>query len=131
MQHHVGEGCNFTALAKALIRNDENKYQLSRAFFPPTKDAPEFVTVHYNITTKNQTWYWSRVTSSFIHPPKVIQFMSLLFIKPYEYFNQEVWLILEGVPECAEDLEKMQFLTQRVSHSPHTHIENNYIMSCL
>ena len=106
------------------MTDSENVYLLSRTFFPPVKNSPEFVNVTYNFTetAENQTWYWSESISSFIHPPEVLQFMSLFFTKPHHFFSGEVQLTLGPVNEmsishCAQDLEKMQLLTQRVSLS--------------
>ena len=114
--------CNFTTLAKSLIEDDENMYQLSRTFFPPVENSPEFVTVCYNFTetAETQTWYWSTSISSFIHPPEVMQYMSLLFSKPHNFFKGEVQVLLApvntlSVSGCARDPERMQLLTQRVS----------------
>ena len=108
-------------LAKALIDNDENVFQLSRTFFPPTANSPEFVDVTYNFTetSETQTWYWSVSTSNFIHPQEVLQFMSLYFTKAYDFFSGDLKLTLSlmsntSIPECAQDLEKMQLLTQHV-----------------
>ena len=109
--------CNYMALAEAVIKNQTNLYELSRAFFPPAANSPEFVAVSYILNgIKNQTWYWSTFTSSFIHPPEVIQFMSLFFAKPHVYYKGEVRInIPKEVAECVCDLQKMQLLTQRVS----------------
>ena len=110
--------CNYSNLAKSVISNEKNMYELSRAFFPPDANAPEFVTVKYMVDDKkNQTWYWSTFTSSFIHPPEVIQFMSLFFAKPHNYYKGEVPVTLtDKVVECVNDPLKMQLLTQRVSY---------------
>ena len=124
--------CNFSTLAKSLIKDEENMYQLSRVFFPPVANSPEFVTVEYffNETLETQTWYWSTYISSFIHPPEVMQFMSLFFTKAHNFFKGEVQVSLApvgnmSVSGCAKDLERMQLLTQRVSHGFNEH--NNVI----
>lgn len=113
------ESCIYSKLETALTTNENNKYQLSRAFFPPVDNPPEFVTVRYTfMQSKTQTWYWSTFTSSFIHPPEVMQFMSLFFGKPHAFFAGEVELDLtnESIVGCDDDLEQMQLLTQRVSN---------------
>ena len=109
--------CNYVALADAVIKNQTNLYELSRAFFPPAANSPEFVAVSYILNgIENQTWYWSTFTSSFIHPPEVIQFMSLFFAKPHTYYKGKVRIsIPKEVAGCVNDLQKMQLLTQRVS----------------
>ena len=129
------QGCDFSMLADSLINSDENVYQLSRVFFPPVDNSPEFVTVHYNFTeiAEIQTWYWSVSISSFIHPPEVMQFMSLFFTKAHYFFSGDVQLTLapvnqSSISDCAQDLKKMQLLTQRVSHSYlHNDVDNTYL----
>jgi hypothetical protein len=109
--------CDYVALAEAVINNNTNLYEISHAFFPPAANPPEFVAVNYFLNgTENQMWYWSTFTSSFIHPPEVIQFMSLFFAKPHNYYKGEVRIsIPDEVAGCVNDLPKMQLLTQRVS----------------
>ena len=109
--------CNYVALAEAVIKDQTNLYELSRAFFPPAANSPEFVAVRYTVNgVQNQTWHWSTFTSNFIHPPEVIQFMSLFFAKPHIYYKGEVSIhIPKEVAGCVNDLKKMQLLTQRVS----------------
>ena len=109
--------CNYSTLAKSVIQSEKNMYELSRAFFPPDANAPEFVAVKYIVDDQEiQTWYWSTFTSSFIHPPEVIQFMSLFFAKPHNYYKGEVHITLpDEVVECINDPLKIQLLTQRVS----------------
>ena len=109
--------CNYVHLAEAVVNNRTNLYELSRVFFPPATNAPEFVAVTYFLNgIENQMWYWSTFTSSFIHPPEVIQFMSLFFAKPHNYYKGDVHIgIPDEVAGCVNDLQKMQLLTQRVS----------------
>ena len=113
--------CNYTLLEMSLMNSKENKYELSRAFFPPVDNPPEFITVKYHFLEldQNQTWYWSVFTSGLIHPPEVLQYMSLFFSKPYAFYNGVVYLVLTDITSetanCPDDLIKMQLLTQRVS----------------
>lgn len=118
--------CDFIHLRTALVDNHENYYQLSRTFFPPVNNPPQFVEVTYNFTetSETQTWYWSDSISNFIHPPEVMQYMSLFFTKPHYFFSGSVQLVLPpviidgntvSISECAKNLERMQLLTQRVS----------------
>ena len=114
--------CKYAALENSLIETDENTHNLSRAFFPPVDNPPEFVQVNYAFseTAKTQSWCWSVTTSSFIHPPELLQFMSLFFAKPYIFYYGSVEVVLTStnsgtVTGCADDLSKMQLLTQRVS----------------
>ena len=113
--------CSYELLEKSLL-TQQNKYELSRAFFPPIANPPEFVTVNYSFLEINQNkiWHWSVFTSGFIHPPEVLQYMSLFFGKPHAFYNGSIHLTLEKttsetIADCAEDLQKMQLLTQRVS----------------
>ena len=121
--------CSYELLEKSLINSKENKYELSRAFFPPIANPPEFVTVNYTFPEINQCkiWHWSTFTSGFIHPPEVLQYMSLFFGKPHAFYNGSVYLTLENttletIADCAEDLQKMQLLTQRVSNFEEYHV---------
>ena len=119
--------CRYKSLEKALIQNEKNMLSLSLAFFPPVANLPEFVAVCYNFSETNtiQKWYWSEFTSSFIHPPEVFVFMSLFFAKSHKFYSGEVYIDLAAsdnitVAKCAEDLQKMQLLTQRVIYYYYT-----------
>ena len=113
--------CSYELLEESLLNSNENKYELSRAFFPSVDNPPEFVTVNYYFPNRNENklCFWSAFTSGFIHPPEVLQFISLFFAKPHTFYNGSVNLVLDNLTlettDCADDLLKMQLLTQRVS----------------
>ena len=119
----VSNGCKYEALIKSLMNNRDNRHALSETFYPPVNNNPEFVTVHYNFTdignNFEETWYWSAVTSHFIHPYEVFQYLSLFFAKPRIFYVGEVQINFIGtdpsVTECANDNHVMQLVTQRVS----------------
>ena len=112
--------CNYEDLVTSLLQTKDNQYQLSRTFFPPVKNPPEFVKVSYNFSESGDTqeWYWSMSTSSFIHPPEILQFTSLFFAKPHQFYDSRVYILLfnSTMTECTTDYEKLQFLTQRVGY---------------
>ena len=116
------EDCNYEDLEMSLLKTKGNKYELSRAFFPPVNNTPEFVDVFYTFLEngEHQGWFWSSSTSSFIHPPEVLQFTSLFFAKPHNFYSGQVTIELDthenkSVLGCVRDLDKMQLLTQRVN----------------
>ena len=108
----------YSELESSLIATDQNRISLSTAFFPLEDNPPEFVTVHYTFkdTNEEQVWFWSAVTSHFLHPFEVFQFSSLFFGKPEPYYRGSLIITLQA--ECANlsstDV-KLQLLTQRVS----------------
>ena len=108
----------YSELEESLFATDKNKIDLSTTFFPLEENQPEFVTVRYSFTGTDvtQIWFWSAVTSHFLHPFEVFQFSSLFFGKPEPYYRGTLEITLKA--ECANlssmDI-KMQFLTQRVS----------------
>ena len=115
---------NFTFLERSLFESESNRLQLSLTFFPLQDNPPEFVKVTYVFGTDSeiapQVWFWSSLTSHFIHPFEVFQFMSLFFNKPEPYYSGALSLTLRS--ECADagllpnGMPRMQLLTQRVSH---------------
>ena len=128
---HVTEGSNnnscefpegmclcYNELENSLFATDKNRIGLSTTFFPLEENPPEFVTVKYSFTDTNDTqnWFWSAVTSHFLHPFEVFQFFSLFFGKPEPYYRGTLEITLKH--ECASlsstDI-KLQLLTQRVT----------------
>ena len=112
-----GQTCrdNYTALAETLLRNSDNKYQLSVVFFPTDRTPPSFVNVTYqyddtNIT--NETWLWSSGAFYFFQPLWIYQFSSLLFGIPH-FRSGNITLVLPA--DCANtQVQIMETLTQRV-----------------
>ena len=78
---------NFETLEMALVKTDDNKYALQKAFYPPRKStAAVYVNVTYtfldeygNDTSCNSKWIWSSHSIYLIQPPPIFQFTSLFF----------------------------------------------------
>lgn len=111
----------YQTLVELLLSSSENLYSLSKAFFPPRNNSPEFVKVRYYFGDKNleetnsSVWFWSAYTSYFLHSPHTFQFLSLFFGKPQHFNSGELDIILDE--ECIHaDLSMMELLTQRVSY---------------
>ena len=111
----------YCELEESLLATEENTLELTRKFFPPEENPPEFVTVFYYFSDTNRIfgphkWYWSAQTSYFLHPFEVFQFSSLFFGKPEPYYTQSLTITLKA--ECADlsskDFTKIELLTQRV-----------------
>ena len=116
------ESCRecYLTLKQELLKRDDNVFNLSRAFFPPETNPPEFVQVTYNfvdngVTNETQTWYWVGQSSYFLFPPITFQFLSLFFGKPEGYYAQEVNVTLNATDCLGVDVYHMTLLTQRVS----------------
>ena len=108
----------YNELEKSLFATDKNRIDLSTTFFPLEDNPPEFVTVKYSFTDTNKTqfWFWSAVTSHFLHPFEVFQFSSLFFGKPEPYYTGTLEIMLKTECENLSSTDiKLQFLTQRVS----------------
>ena len=110
----------YQTLVKSLLSSSDNLYRLSKAFFPPRDNPPEFVSVKYyfgdiNSDKMNSSlWFWSLHTSYFLHSPHTFQFLSLFFGKPHLYYTGYLKIRLDE--ECINvSDEMMEFLTQRVS----------------
>ena len=109
----------YSELESSLLDTEENKINLAMAFFPLEENQPEFVIVRYFFNDTNldpQIWFWSEVTSHFLHPFGVFQFSSLFFGKPDSYFSRRLDITLNA--ECANLSQtdiKLHLLTHRVS----------------
>lgn len=108
----------YNELETSLFSTDKNRIALSVTFFPLEDNPPEFVTIKYSFadTNESQIWFWSAVTSHFLHPFEVFQFFSLFFGKPEPYYTGTLEITLKA--ECANLSStdtKLQLLTQRVS----------------
>ena len=110
----------YLALKEELLSRDDNVYKLSKTFFPPDTNPPEFVKVTYIFTNNDvlinssETWYWVEQSSYFLFPPNSFQFLSLFFGKPEQYYAQEVAVTLSATECLGVDEEHMTLLTQRV-----------------
>ena len=112
----------YLTLKQELLKRDDNVFELSKAFFPPDTNPPEFVTITYHFkddgldyTNESQTWYWIEQSSYFLFPPDTFQFLSLFFGKPEQYYAQEVSVILNATDCLGVETKYMTLLTQRVS----------------
>ena len=107
--------CYF-ALKLSLLSRDENIKNLSRTFFPPRANKPEFVTVTYrfdNTTVPPKVWFWTHDSSYLFFPLKTFQYLSLFFGKIETQVSRNVTLTLDE--ECSDtDHGNMELLTQRV-----------------
>lgn len=104
---------SFHILEQDFLSSLENRYQISRAFYPPRGPRPVVLRIHYLFPDgTNLTWYWSRAHFYLIQPLEIFQFTSLLFSSPPSQ-SGEVTLTLSQ--ECATaNQEIMEVLTQRV-----------------
>ena len=110
----------YHTLAESLLSSSDNVFHLSKTFFPPRENSPEFVKVTYffgdmnSNETKSSVWFWSAHTSHFLHSPHTFQFLSLFFGKPEHFYSGVLNVTLKE--DCANANERMmEFLTQRVS----------------
>ena len=109
----------YISLAQNLFQSDDNVFNLSKAFFPPDTNTPEFVVVRYhfqNASTDNvKTWFWAASASYFIYPLATFQFLSLFFGKPEAYWTAEVDVVLNATECEGVRMQHLTMLTQRVS----------------
>ena len=117
-----GEGsCRdcYTELVRAVLGNDENVFNLSKAFFPPSMNPAEFVVISYRFKndTINEpaTWFWTEQSSYLLHPLHTFQFLSLFFGKPEGFYTQEADVTLNATDCWGVDDTHLELLTQRVS----------------
>lgn len=105
----------YQTFANALINTADNKYRLSRAFFP-IDDAPSVqvkVTYQTNVTVPRSKVYFWIVGAFFIFQPlDVFLYRSLLFSLPI-YRSESLTIILPDT--CFDNEEFFEFATQRVS----------------
>ena len=104
-------------LKKSLLKQDQNIQNLSKAFFPPKDNIPEFVIVTYCFSencTLNRTWFWTHDSSYLFFPIKTFQYLTLFFGKPAEFFSRTVTVRLDEDCYFATN-ETFELLTQRVS----------------
>ena len=109
----------YTALKEMLLKRDDNVQELSKTFFPPRSNTPQFVEVAYKFGDNNtQVWFWTHDSSYLFFPIETFQFLSLFFGKPASLFTQKMTLFLDE--ECSDvDHDILRLLTQRVSHIEH------------
>ena len=108
----------YISLAQHLFQSDENVFNLSKAFFPPETNTPDFVVVRYHLqnATYNdtKTWFWGVSASYFMYPIATFQFLSLFFGKPQAFWATEVDVTLNATECEGAKNDHLTLLTQRV-----------------
>lgn len=114
----------YQTLANAMLNTDDNKYNLSRGFFPPDAAPPVVVKVTYrfkgcNVSSSKgshceKVWYWTQGSFYIYQPLKIFMFRSLFF-SPISVRQDSLYLNLPE--ECSVKASDAFFilLTQRVS----------------
>ena len=110
----------YQTLANAIVDTADNKYEISRAFFP----AENVASVHVKVTYRSEsnqnsqiTYFWVMGGFYVIQPLNVFIYRSLFFSPP-TYRQESVTVMLPD--QCFEDLAKsndekfLKFATQRV-----------------
>lgn len=114
------ESCSsdFYFLEKELLSRSENRYNLTKAFFPPRDAHPVVVKVTYvfeDSAFKNEVWFWTESLFYLIQPLEIFQYTSLFFSN-LPYRKKEVTVTLGA--NCSDtNPEFLMILTQRVNHS--------------
>lgn len=107
--------CNnsFNILEQDFLSRVENRYQITRTFYPPRDPRPVVVKIYYSYPDgTNQTWFWSESQFYLIQPLEIFQFTSLFFSN-LPTRQTEVTIMLSQ--QCAGvGNEFMELLTQRV-----------------
>ncbi len=116
----------YNLLVWNVLKSSKNRYDLSRAFFPPDTAPPVSVIVYYNFKDENgdiddskqQLWFWSTSTYYHFQPLSVLQYTSLFFT---DISNRIRHLYITLDIECSGNEKDdgdyrnmMQLLTQRV-----------------
>ena len=111
----------YQTLANALVDTEDNKYHLSRTFFPIDKAPPVQVEVTYVSSSDEMiqsTWYWLRGGFYVFQPLELFMFRSLLFSPPC-WRRESVTLVFPDNcfdESSANDSEIFfRYITQRVS----------------
>ena len=117
------DNCNtcYQTFANALLNTGDNKYKLSRVFFPIDNVPPVQVEITYNSTsntTEPRIWYWLKGAFFIIQPLELFEFRSLFFSVP-SWYKESITLALPD--NCFSDNNKtnnnklfFQYATQRV-----------------
>ena len=112
----------YQTLANALIDTDDNKYSLSRGFFPPDTSTPALIKITYHFkecdtssaTDCDRIWYWTMGTFYLYQPLEVFVYRSLFFSSPaVRQSSLELNLPDECRVNASDDF--YMYLTQRVS----------------
>ena len=116
----------YLGLVQEVLGRDENVFNLSQIFTPPTFDQPSFVIVNYqffNECNNNNdscvdeihTWFWAKSGAYLLHPLATFQFISLLFGNAQPIYEREVYVTLDARECYGVSSDHMTLLTQRVS----------------
>ena len=117
----------YLELVRAVLGRDDNVFNLSHTFTPPTFDQPSFVIVNYrffnecnnssNISCVDEThvWFWAKSGAYFLHPLVTFQFLTLFFGNAETLYEREVYVTLNATACYNADPDHMTLLTQRVS----------------
>ena len=108
----------YKQLVLDLMDMADNEYQLSTTFFPSTDNHPIIVTVEYCFVDKNlecKVWYWSSGKMYLIQPPRILQFITLMFSDPA--LGSRIGTVTLTLPNHCENVKDdfMETLTYRVS----------------
>ena len=111
----------YQTLANALVKTEDNKYNLSRTFFPINAPPPVQVKVMYVKSSDKMiqsTWYWLMGGFYVFQPLELFLYRSLFFSPP-SLRRGSVTLILPdecfGKPLTHDTEIFFQYITQRVS----------------
>ncbi len=116
----------YNLLVWNVLKSSKNRYNLTRAFFPPNTSNPVSVIVYYDFKDENediedskqQLWFWSTSTYYHFQPLSVLQYTSLFFTdlsNRIGYLNITLDIKCSGNEKEAGDYRNMmQLLTQRV-----------------
>ena len=117
----------YLGLVRALLGRDDNVFNLSQIFTPPTFDQPHSVIVNYRFFNESSndtndscvdeihTWFWAKSGGYLLHPLGTFQFISLLFGDAQPLYEREVFVTLNATECYGASADHMTLLTQRVS----------------
>ena len=122
-------GCRecYLELVRAVLGRDDNVFNLSHTFTPPTFDQPSFVIVNYHFfnecnnnsndscVDEIHTWFWAKSGAYLLYPLATFQFISLLFGNAQPIYEREVYVTLDATECYGVGPDHMTLLTQRVS----------------
>ena len=113
--HAQSESCStsYHKLEQDLLSRTENRYQISKAYYPTRSPRPVVVRILYVYPDgTNETWFWSESQFYLIQPLEVFQFTSLFFSNLPSRQTEATIMLSQ---QCAEvDDEFLETLTQRV-----------------
>ena len=120
------DNCNtcYQTFVNALVNTGDNKYKLSKLFFPIDDISPIQVEIIYNSTsnaTEPRVWYWIKGGFYEFQPFQLFELRSLFLATPS--WRKSLSLVLPN--NCFADYNKtisnkvfFQYATERVRKSP-------------